>query len=115
MSGSGASPGPVVDDTAHNRFVVEEDGAVAELVYHRHRDELALVHTEVPDPIGGRGIGGRLVAAAVEAARASGLTLVPFCPYASRWLRHHPDATAGVPVDWPEPGTDPARCGVSDH
>lgn len=84
-------------------------------MYHRHRDELALVHTEVPDPIGGRGIGGRLVAAAVEAARASGLTLVPFCPYASRWLRHHPDATAGVPVDWPEPGTDPARCGVSDH
>jgi predicted GNAT family acetyltransferase len=59
-----------------------------------------LVHTGVPEEIGGRGIAGQLVRAALERARAEGLTLVPLCPYASRWLRDHPDEVDGIPVDW---------------
>jgi predicted GNAT family acetyltransferase len=91
----------VRDDVEASRFVVEEDGEVAELVYRRRGDRLVLVHTGVPDAIGGRGIGGRLVVAAVERARAEHLTVVPSCPYARSWLRRHPDVAASVSVDWP--------------
>jgi hypothetical protein len=59
-----------------------------------------LVHTEVPDGLSGQGIGGRLVAAAVERALGESLTLVPVCPYARRWLEDHPDDVAGVSIDW---------------
>ena len=88
----------VVDDAAHDRFVLTQDGALAELVYCRDGDRLILLHTEVPERLRGRGIGGRLVRAAVEWAAADGLTVVPSCPYARRWLRDHPDAAATVGV-----------------
>ncbi len=93
----------VVDLPAESRLVVREDGAEAELVYHRHGDRLALVHTEVPDELSGRGIGGRLVATAVERARSDHLTLVPWCPFARHWLQGHPEAVGDTTVDWESP------------
>ncbi len=94
------------DDRAARRFVVEEDGETAELDYDdTEPGRMILVHTEVPDALGGRGIGGRLVRAAVERAAAEGLTVVPWCPFARRWLDDHPDVAAAVTVDRsPPPG-----------
>jgi hypothetical protein len=90
----------VVDVPADSRFVVRRNGAEAELVYHLHGDRLVLIHTEVPDALGGEGIGGRLVRAAVRRAQLDHLTLVPWCPFARQWLLDHPDAVAGLTIDW---------------
>jgi hypothetical protein len=43
----------------------------------------------------------------VSRARDEHLTLVPWCPFARRWLAKHPDAAVGVPIDWDTP--PPAR------
>ena len=91
----------VVDDPAGHRLVLEADGAEAELVYRREGGRLVLVHTGVPDEIGGRGIGGRLVRAALDLARAEGLTVVPVCPYARQWLEAHPEPARSVRIAWP--------------
>ena len=99
-------PGAVTDDAAHHRFLIRQDASDAELVYHRNGWRLVLIHTGVPEEIGGRGLAGQLVRAAVARAREEGLTLVPVCPYASRWLREHPDDVAGVTVDWNAGGDD---------
>jgi predicted GNAT family acetyltransferase len=96
----------VIDDIAHSRLVYEEGGALAELVYRRTGDGLILVHTGVPEELGGRGIGGRLVRRAVEWATSDGLTVVPWCPYARKWLQDHPDVARTVSIDWtPSPGS----------
>jgi predicted GNAT family acetyltransferase len=95
----------VADDHANHRFVVEQDEGVAQLVYRERGEELVLVHTEVPEALGGRGLGGTLVQAAVDRAAREGLTLVPYCPYASSWLRKHPDEVGSVKVDWTPPPT----------
>lgn len=97
---SGAMPSGVTDDVGHDRFVVTEDGVEAELVYRKVGDRLILLHTGVPEEIGGRGIGGRLVRAALQRAADEHLDVVPWCPFARRWLREHPDAASGVTVDW---------------
>jgi uncharacterized protein len=94
---------PVVDDTAASRFVIREDGTEAELVYLVEGDRLLLLHTEVPVEWGGRGIAGRLVQAALERARANALTVVPWCPFARRWLGDHPAKAAAVDIDWETP------------
>lgn len=94
---------------AENRFVIRRDGAEAELVYRIDKDRMLIVHTEVPDALGGRGIGAQLVNAAVRRAAAEDLTVVPWCPFARRYLRRHPDEAASVTVDWtPPPPTVPA-------
>jgi len=95
----------VVERPDEHRFVVEEDGHVAELVYRIDDGVLVLVHTGVPDELGGRGIGGRLVTVAVEWAERDGLAIRPDCPFARGWLRGHPDVASRAPIDWP-PGDD---------
>jgi hypothetical protein len=29
--------------------------------------------------------------------------VVPLCPFARSWLERHPDAAAGITIDWGEP------------
>ena len=102
MSDSASRP-PVRDEQARGRFVVEQDGAVAELVYEEQPGRLVLVHTGVPEALGGRGIGGALVRAATARAHGEGRTVAPWCPFARRWLRRHPDVAATVTIDWSPP------------
>ena len=90
----------VRDDTSAHRFVLDLDGAEAELIYRRNGKRLVLIHTEVPERLGGRGIGGLLVEKALEQAREEDLTIVPLCPYARAWLERHPDEAATVAIDW---------------
>jgi predicted GNAT family acetyltransferase len=91
----------VVDNEAASRFELEVDGQLAELVYDLRGERLVLIHTGVPDELGGRGIGGLLVQAAVDRATAEDLVIVPQCSYARAWLEKHPDEAAGVSIDWP--------------
>jgi predicted GNAT family acetyltransferase len=93
----------VVDDREHHRFVYAEDGHEAQLVYRVNGNHLVLVHTEVPPALAGRGIGGRLVRAAAERAAASGETVLPWCPYARKWLQDHPDVAGTITIDWSDP------------
>lgn len=93
----------VVDLPAEHRFVARIDGAEAELVYQVRGDRIYLVHTEVPEPLGGRGIAGQLVRASLRRAEADHLTVVPWCPFARRWLKEHPDEAGGVHVDFTVP------------
>ena len=90
----------VVDDAPHHRLGVRGEGGDAELVYERSGSDLVLIHTEVPAAFRGRGTGGHLVEAAIALARAEGLTIVPWCPFARRWLHEHPDAAGDVAIDW---------------
>jgi uncharacterized protein len=90
----------VTNNEAAARFEVQEDGRLAELTYRRNGKRLVLIHTEVPVELEGRGIGGRLVSAAVEHAAREGMTVVPLCPFARGWLERHPDVAARAPVDW---------------
>lgn len=103
MSDAAALP-PVVDDAQHGRFVLRDGDGEAELTYRTRPGRLILVHTEVPDALSGRGIGGKLVQAALDRAAATGETVVPRCAFAREWLQKHPDAMRGVTVQMPGDG-----------
>ena len=77
---------------AKHRFEAKAGDEVASLVY-RDRDDgaLVLVHTEVPDALQGRGLGGELAKAALEYARASGRRVVVLCPFVKAYLERHPE------------------------
>jgi uncharacterized protein len=90
----------VIDNKDASRLELRADGWLAELVYRIRGDRLVLVHTEVPVELEGRGIGSRLVTAAVDRAAREGLTLVPLCPFARDWLERHPEAASKTVIDW---------------
>jgi len=86
----------VIDNTERHRLELRIDGHLAHLDYTDHDGVLTLVHTVVPDELGGRGLGGVLVQAALAKAIAGGRKVVPQCPYAKSWLDKHPDAAVSV-------------------
>jgi uncharacterized protein len=90
----------VTDNQGDSRLEIHADGELAELLYRTRAGRLILVHTEVPEALGGRGLGGELVRAAIGKATAAGMTLVPLCPFARSWLERHPEEAAKVTIDW---------------
>lgn len=93
----------VTDNPDEHRLEIHEDGELAELIYRTRAGRLVLVHTEVPEALGGRGLGGQLVRAAIDKAGHDGMTVVPLCPFARSWLERHPAEAAVVPIDWGAP------------
>ena len=87
----------VQDNQTESRFEITIDGHTGFLAYHVDEEgRLVLDHPEVPDERGGRGLGGKLVRAAVDRAEAQGEVLVAVCPFARSWLEKHPDEAARV-------------------
>jgi predicted GNAT family acetyltransferase len=84
----------IAHDPASQRFTTEVDGHAGYLEYERARDAMVITHTIVPAAIGGRGIAGDLVRAALEHAKAQGLKVEPRCSYADAWMRKHPQFEA---------------------
>ena len=73
-------------------FVVERDGSrLAEMTYSMAGDRLIIDHTDVSDALRGTGTGGKLVAAAVEWARANGKKILPLCPFAKSVFDKKPE------------------------
>jgi hypothetical protein len=93
----------VVNETENHRLVLARDGHEGELIYERRGKQLVLVHTEVPEELRGKGVGGLLVEAAVTWAERDGLVIVPWCPYARQWLPKHEAVASKVQIDWDTP------------
>lgn len=81
---------PIRHDVPGGRFVTTVDGHAGYVEYERTGKVMTITHTVVPSEIGGRGIAGRLVAAALDHARGEGLKVVPRCSYAASWIDRHP-------------------------
>ena len=80
----------VIKNEALDRFEIRIGDDVAFLRYAEESGRIHLIHTEVPEKLSGRGIGGKLAAFALGDARNRGLGVVPSCPYVSAYIdRHH--------------------------
>ena len=92
----------VTHNEAASRFEATVEGHVGELVYRRDGDRIFLLHTGVPGPIEGRGVGSALVETAVNHAIEGRMTIVPVCWFVRGWLRRHPEAADRASIESPE-------------
>jgi uncharacterized protein len=89
----------IVDVPEANRFEVRDgDVVAAHVVYRRRPGLIAFIHTEVDDAYAGGGVGSLLIRAALDAARADGLEVLPFCPFVNGWIQRHADYLDLVPA-----------------
>jgi len=71
-------------------FLRSPGGEEAEMTFSKAGEHMIIIdHTEVPDAFRGQGAGLRLVARAVEDARAAGKKIIPLCPFANAQFRRH--------------------------
>ena len=73
------------------RFELEENGQVAFLEYSLAGKVLELIHTEVPRNLQGTGAGSSLVKSALEWAREHGAKVDVICPFATEYIKRHPE------------------------
>jgi len=73
------------------RFEIEKDGAVAYLEYALAGNVLELIHTEVPPEMHGSGAGSSLVQSALEWAREHHVKVDIICPFATEYIKKHPE------------------------
>jgi uncharacterized protein len=82
-------------DTDAHRYSLVIDGTEAYLTYERPSpDRIHITHTIVPDKIGGRGLGKRLVTRAMEDAIAAGDKVSSSCWYATALIEKTPEWSA---------------------
>lgn len=73
------------------RFEIELEGEKAFLEYRWYKDDLALMHTLVPEEFDGKGIAGLLAKTALECARDKGLKIMVYCPFVRSHITRHPE------------------------
>ncbi len=75
-----------------SRFELEEEGETAYLEFDMDSAGwITLLHTEVPEPLRGRGIAGMLAQTGLEYARDNNLKVDVVCPLVANYLSKHPE------------------------
>ena len=80
----------VVNNPTLQQFEVTAGASTAALKYRLHADRIALIHTEVPEALSGRGIGAALAKTALDYARDHHLRVIVICPFVKEYLKSHP-------------------------
>lgn len=81
----------MIKNDAASRFEIEEDGHTAVLEFAEEGDRLELISTNVPEELGGRGIGGQLAKGALAYARENGKRVKVTCDFVKSYLERHPE------------------------
>jgi predicted GNAT family acetyltransferase len=70
---------------------MEVDGHLAIAVYRHAPGTVTVLHTEVPEALGGRGIGSALIKGALDLIRARGEKLISRCEFTTAYIDKHPE------------------------
>ena len=87
-------------DEQRSRFEIRVGDELAGFaVYRLHGDVADFTHTEIDDAFEGRGLGSRLIRAALDETRAAGQQVLPHCPFVRAFIAKHADYVELVPAD----------------
>tara|TARA_R110002124_G_scaffold126825_4_gene286619 strand:+ start:79 stop:357 length:279 start_codon:yes stop_codon:yes gene_type:complete len=85
-----------MDDAARDvperhRFELIVEGQTAFAEYRPTSGGTEFYHTVVPEALGGKGIGSRLVKSVLDQMRARGTKIKPTCPFFKAFIEKHPE------------------------
>lgn len=82
------------------RYELQADGAAAGHAGYTDDGEVrAIMHTWIEDEYEGQGLGSELIVAVLDDVRASGLQVLPVCPFVPHVIKQHPEYLDLVPED----------------
>lgn len=81
----------VTHNAAQRRYELSVEHGLAIAAYRAQGQSRIFTHTEVPPEDEGKGIGARVVKAALEDTRRQGFKIVPACSFVVAYVRRHPE------------------------
>jgi len=95
---TGSAP-TVVDNPDAGRFeVLVGDDVAGFAEYRRTSSATAFTHTVIYPAFEGRGLGAALARGALDATRAAGMEVLPYCPFIRGYIARHPEYLDLVPA-----------------
>lgn len=99
----GVMTATVENNTDKSRYEVFSDGQLAGFADYEIRPDtpevIAFTHTETASEFAGQGLAKVLATAALDDARARGLSVLPFCAYIRGFIAKNPSYVDLVPQD----------------
>jgi len=81
----------IVHNPEQSRFEASFEEGRAEIVYMKVGSTLIFHHTEVPEALEGRGIGGKLAKFALEYVKENNINASALCPFVKSYVAKHPE------------------------
>lgn len=81
----------LVKNETENRFEMNVDGNSAIIEYKEYPGKIALLHTEVPPSLEGKGAATAIIEKALDYIEKSKLKFIPLCPLVVAYLKRHPE------------------------
>ena len=80
----------VKNDTG-NRFEMNVDGHTAIIEFKQYPGIIALLHTEVPPQLEGKGAATAIIEKTLDYIEKKNFKLIPLCPLVVAYLKRHPE------------------------
>jgi predicted GNAT family acetyltransferase len=71
-------------------FEIHEGDATAFLEYRFYKNDIAFMHTEVPESMEGKGVASALAEYAFKFAKEHKRPVMVYCPFVAVYLKRHP-------------------------
>ena len=92
----------VIKNDETNRFELTVDGYIAFIDFRQQDQIIKLIHTEVPEELGGRGVAAALVEKTLVYLETNNYSLYPYCPYVFAYIKKHPEWKRMVDPTFPK-------------
>ena len=89
-----STPAEVRDNPEAQRFELRAEAGTAFIAYRQTGGVLSLDHTEVPEALGGRGIGSAVVKGALDLIGSRKQKIVANCSFVAKYIERHPEYRA---------------------
>jgi uncharacterized protein len=81
----------LVNNEAGNRFEMNVDGNTAIIEYKKYPGKIALLHTEVPAELEGKGAATAIIEKTLDFIEKNNLKLRALCPLVVAYIKRHPE------------------------
>ena len=79
----------IINNEKEMQFEIELEGEKAYLSYRYYKNDIAFMHTLVPDSLEGRGIAGALAREAFHFAEQHKKPVMVYCPFVAGYIKKH--------------------------
>lgn len=81
----------LVKNETGNRFEMNVDGNTAIIEYKEYPGKIALLHTEVPPQLEGKGAATAIIEKTLDYIEKKNFKLIPLCPLVVAYIKRHPE------------------------